>query len=183
LSWILNQFDGKKPFSKVVAEAKALGLTEPDEREDLSGQDVQRKLLIIARTIGVKLDLEQIQLTPLIGAQFFDLTEQEFANSSAEIDILMQQKWQHADSQGLRLCYSGELVFGRQGDDVSIIEASVGLSFRAPDEPLVNISAADNIAVIRSKWHQQNPLILRGPGAGIEVTAAGIVADLIKLAR
>lgn len=183
LSWLLSTYDGKSSFTDVVARAKALGLTEPDPREDLSGKDVQRKLLIIARTMGLTLDLEQIELTPLLPLDFLELSEQAYADSAAEVDAYMQEKWQQADAQGLRLCYSGELVFAEVGGKVSLREARVGLSFREASDPLVNIAPADNIAVIKSNWHDANPLIIRGPGAGIEVTAAGIVSDLIKLAQ
>lgn len=183
LSWLLNSYDGKGSFFDVVAKAKALGLTEPDPREDLSGQDVQRKLLILARTMGLKLDLAQIELTPLLPLDFLELSVQAYADSRDEIDAYMKEKWQQANGQGLKLCYSGELVFNDVAGKICLQEASVGLSFRDANDPLVNIAPADNIAVIRSQWHDINPLIIRGPGAGIEVTAAGIVSDLVKLAQ
>jgi aspartokinase/homoserine dehydrogenase 2 len=183
LSWILSQYDTTTAFSEVVDEAKAIGFTEPDPRDDLSGKDVQRKLLIIARTMGLSLDLEQIQLSPLIPAEFLSLPADEFAKCRTELDLHMQQKWQQANAQGLKLCYCGELSFKQDGDKTVLVEGRVGLSFRAADDPLVGICAADNIAVIRSDWHDSNPLIIRGPGAGINVTAAGIVTDLIKLTR
>ena len=182
LSWILNRYDGKTSFSTVVAQAKALGLTEPDPRDDLSGKDVQRKLLIIARTMGLNLDLADIALTPLIPEHFLDLSVEAFAASSETLDREMLQKWQAADEQGLQLCYAGELRFVQQQGQTQLLDASVGISFRGVSDPLINVSAADNIVVIRSQWHEANPLIIRGPGAGVEVTAAGIVADLIKLA-
>ncbi|MFT4925347.1 MAG: aspartokinase/homoserine dehydrogenase 2 [Phenylobacterium sp.] len=181
LSWILDRYDGQTPFSSVVAQAKALGFTEPDPRDDLSGKDVQRKLLIIARTMGVKLDLEQIALTPLIPAHLLELSVEAFAAASDELDQYMLQKWQYANEQGMKLCYSGQLAFSHQSEDAQLTQASVGLSFRDANDPLVNVTAADNIVVIKSDWHDSNPLIIRGPGAGINVTAAGIVADVIKL--
>jgi aspartokinase/homoserine dehydrogenase 2 len=183
LSWILNQYDGNVSFSKVVEQAKAIGLTEPDPRDDLCGKDVQRKLLIIARTMGLSVDLEQIELSPLIPAEFFKLSTDEFAKCSEQIDLFMQQKWLHANAQGLKLCYCGELSFKQVDGETVLNEARVGLSFRAPTDPLAGIGPADNIAVLRSGWHEANPLVIRGPGAGIEVTAAGIVADLMKLTR
>lgn len=181
LSWILSNYDGKTSFSKVVEQAKVLGLTEPDPRDDLSGKDVQRKLLIIARTMGLTLDLEQIELAPLIPLEYLELSAEAFAQCYGEIDLYMQKKWQQAHAQGLKLCYCGELAFTNKDGELSLREARVGLSFREASDPLVSICAADNIAVIRSDWHDSNPLIIRGPGAGINVTAAGIVADLIKL--
>lgn len=183
LSWILTQFDGTKSFSKVVREAKALGLTEPDPRDDLSGKDVQRKLLIIARTLGISLDLDKIQLSPLIPAKYFELDEQAFSQCDDEIDLFMKDKWKHAKEQGMKLCYGAEIKFGRERENLSLLEASVGLSFRSITDSMVGISAADNIVVIRSDWHNDNPLIIRGPGAGIEVTAAGIISDLVRLCR
>ena len=182
LSWILNRYDGKTPFSSVVAQAKKLGLTEPDPRDDLSGKDVQRKLLIIARTMGLTLDLEQIRLTPLIPEHFLALSAEDFAAASDELDQYMQQKWQQANEQNMKLCYSGQLNFTQLQGELQLQEAEVGLSFRKVTDPLTNVSPADNIVVIHSDWHSSNPLIIRGPGAGINVTAAGIVADIIKLA-
>ncbi len=182
LSWILNRYDGKTPFSSVVAQAKKLGLTEPDPRDDLSGKDVQRKLLIIARTMGLTLDLEQIRLTPLIPEHFLALSAEDFAAASDELDQYMQQKWQQANEQNMKLCYSGQLNFTQLQGELQLQEAEVGLSFRKVTDPLTNVSPADNIVVIHSDWHRSNPLIIRGPGAGINVTAAGIVADIIKLA-
>ena len=183
LSWILNQYDAKVAFSTVVAQAKALGLTEPDPRDDLCGKDVQRKLLIIARTMGLPIDLEQIELSPLIPSEFFELSSDEYAKCDKKIDLFMQQKWQHANAQGLSLCYCGELSFKQVNGKTVLDAARVGLSFRESTDPLAGLGPADNIAVIRSGWHDANPLVIRGPGAGIEVTAAGIVSDLVKLAR
>ena len=183
LSWILSKFNGLTSFSTIVRQAKELGLTEPDPRDDLSGKDVQRKLLIIARTLGVKLDLDKIQLSPVIPAKYFELSAHEFSNCDEEIDLFMKDKWKHASEQNMKLCYGAEIKFGRQGEELSFLEANVGLSFRPKDEPMVMLEAADNIVVVRSDWHDINPLIIRGPGAGVEVTAAGIVSDLIKLCK
>ena len=183
LSWILSKFNGSTSFSTIVRQAKELGLTEPDPRDDLSGKDVQRKLLIIARTLGVKLDLDNIQLSPLIPSKYFELSEHEFSKCDEEIDLFMKEKWKHAKEHNMKLCYGAEIKFGRQGEELSLLEANVGLSFRPIDDPMVVLEAADNIVVIRSDWHDKNPLIIRGPGAGVEVTAAGIVADLIRLCK
>lgn len=174
LSWILANYDGSEGFSAVVAKAKRLGLTEPDPREDLSGKDVQRKLLILARTLGLTLDLEDIELTPLIPAHFLDLTAEQFAAAAADLDSYMQQQWQQANAQGLRLCYRAELA-------LEPLVAYVGLSLVGATEPLGGLLPADNMVVIESQWYHSNPLLIRGPGAGIEVTAAGIVADLLRL--
>jgi aspartokinase/homoserine dehydrogenase 2 len=139
--------------------------------------------LIIARTMGLSIELEDIELSPLIPAEFFELSADEFAQRSEEIDNLMQQKWKQADAQSLKLCYCGELSFKQVDGETLLDSARVGLSFRESGDPLAGLGPADNIAVIRSDWHDANPLVIRGPGAGIEVTAAGIVADLIKLIR
>lgn len=183
LSWLLGNFDGTGSFSAVVDRAKSLGLTEPDPRDDLSGKDVQRKLLILARTAGLKLSLEDIELAPLLPLDFLELSEQAYHDSREEIDRFMQEKWYQANAQGLSLCYSAELVFKQINGKTCLQEARVGLSFRDAQDPLVNIAPADNIALIQSDWHDSNPLIIRGPGAGIEVTAAGVVSDLLKLTQ
>ena len=183
LSWILSKFNDSTSFSTIVRQAKELGLTEPDPRDDLSGKDVQRKLLIIARTLGVKLNLDKIQLSPLIPSKYFELSAQEFSKCDEELDLFMKEKWKHAKEHNMKLCYGAEIKFGRQREELSLLEANVGLSFRPTDDPMVVLEAADNIVVIRSDWHDKNPLIIRGPGAGVEVTAAGVVSDLIKLCK
>lgn len=178
LSWLLCKYDGSAPFSEFVLQAQAEGLTEPDPRDDLSGKDVQRKLLVLARELGLSLDISDIALTPLLPAGLDTLSWDEFWTRRAELDNSLADTYASATSAGKVLRYVATLAVTPQGP-----KARVELLTVAPDHPLAAIQACDNVFVIESDWYQANPLVLKGPGAGRQVTAGGIHADLAILAR
>lgn len=178
LSWLLCQFDGQQAFSELVLEAQQQGLTEPDPRDDLSGKDVQRKLLVLARELGVELELEQIALQPLLPAEL----------AGGDWDIFWSQR--HVLDKQLAAAYSAAAAENRVLRYVATLDislpvpqASVELKAVTATDPLAAIQPCDNIFVIRSGWYQQNPLVLKGPGAGRQVTAGGIHADLAILVQ
>lgn len=178
LSWLLCSYDGSKPFSEFVLEAQALGYTEPDPREDLSGKDVQRKLLVLARALNIPLELADIQLQPLLPDELAQGSWQDFWQQRDKLDQQLLQQYQQASAAGkvLRYAASLELTDGK-------VTAAVNLVAVALNEPLAALAPCDNIFVIESGWYQQNPLVLKGPGAGRAVTAGGLHADLAVLAR
>ena len=178
LSWLLCKYDGSAAFSEFVLQAQAEGLTEPDPRDDLSGKDVQRKLLVLARELGLRLDINDIALTPLLPAGLDAGTWADFWPQRALLDQQMADTWQQAQAQGLVLRYAATLQV--TGDQV---QAKVELLAVPPSHPLAAIQACDNVFVIESDWYQANPLVLKGPGAGRLVTAGGIHADLAILAK
>jgi aspartokinase/homoserine dehydrogenase 2 len=178
LSWLLCKYDGSAPFSEFVLQAQAGGLTEPDPRDDLSGKDVQRKLLVLARELGLSLDINDINLTPLLPAGLGEGSWNDFWQQRAILDDFMATTYQQAQNQGKVLRYAATLAVTDAG-----VQAKVELLTVAADHPLAAIQACDNVFVIESNWYQANPLVLKGPGAGRLVTAGGIHADLAILAK
>lgn len=176
LSWLLCQYDGSKPFSQFVLEAQQLGYTEPDPRDDLSGKDVQRKLLVLARELGLKLDLADIHLNPLLPVKLAQGEWQDFWLQREQLDKQMLALYQQAkvNQQVLRYVASLSLHAGQ-------VKAEVSLQTVALDAPVATLAPCDNIFVIESNWYQVNPLVLKGPGAGNIVTAGGLHADLVQL--
>ncbi|WP_299491388.1 bifunctional aspartate kinase/homoserine dehydrogenase II [uncultured Shewanella sp.] len=176
LCWLFEYFDGVKPFSQLVLEAKALGLTEPDPRDDLSGRDMQRKLLILAREIGLPLELDDIKLHSLVPEALATLPLDAFIKRIHELDNGLQQQFEAAKEQNQVLRYVATL------DDVSgALQAEVSLQWVDASHAYANLTPGDNVFVIRSQFYQDNPLIIRGPGAGRAVTAAAVQSDLAHI--
>lgn len=178
LSWLLCKFDGSQPFSSLLAAATELGFTEPDPRDDLSGTDVQRKLLVLARELGLDLDLEQISLQPLMPAVLAAGSWQQAWQQRESLDRMLDDALAQAKAAGKLLRYAASLTLTDNGP-----EAEVKLLQVAPDEPLAALAPCDNIFVIESQWYSANPLVLKGPGAGRQVTAGGIHADVAQLCQ
>ncbi|TCN86358.1 bifunctional aspartate kinase/homoserine dehydrogenase II [Shewanella fodinae] len=178
LCWLFENYDGIRPFSELVLEAKALGITEPDPRDDLSGRDMQRKLLILAREIGLELELDDIRLSSLVPAHLAEISVDEFLQRLPELDGELAQQYAAANEQGKVLRYVAALERTEQG-----VNAEVALQWVEPSHPYANLTPGDNVFVIRSAFYQGNPLIIRGPGAGREVTAAAVQSDLVQICR
>ncbi|MFM2481747.1 bifunctional aspartate kinase/homoserine dehydrogenase II [Celerinatantimonas sp. YJH-8] len=175
LSWLFQQYDGRKPFSQLLHEAWQQGLTEPDPREDLSGQDVQRKLLILAREAGFALEQQQIELQSLIPESLAELPLDEFWQRSSELDAPMLQQLEQASHSHQFIRYLAR--FNEQG------QAQIGLIALDAEHPFVHLRPCDNVFAITSDWYQSNPLVIQGPGAGREVTAGAIQSDLVQLCQ
>jgi homoserine dehydrogenase len=173
LAWLLDRYDGTRPFAALVADAHALGLTEPDPRVDLSGLDVRRKLLILARAAGVPLSPQDVVVTPLLpdtcGGGAFDPA------ALAALEAPLRALWQSARAHGQRLRFVARL----RGDG----RASVGLEALDHDDPLAQGSGCDNRVAVWSCRYRAQPLLIQGPGAGAEVTAAALLDDVLRLAR
>ncbi|WP_412486666.1 bifunctional aspartate kinase/homoserine dehydrogenase II [Shewanella chilikensis] len=178
LCWLFEHFDGIKPFSELVLQAKELGITEPDPRDDLSGRDMQRKLLILAREIGLELELEDIRLSSLVPEALADIPLDEFLQRIPELDATLAQQFAAAAEQNKVLRYVASL---EQQDGQ--VNSEVSLQWVERQHPYANLTPGDNVFVIRSAFYQGNPLIIRGPGAGREVTAAAVQSDLVQICR
>jgi len=175
LSWLFLQFDGTVPFTDLVDQAWQQGLTEPDPRVDLSGQDVMRKLVILAREAGYDIEPNQVRVESLVpaGAELGSV-DQFFENGDA-LNQQMLQRFEAASEMGLVLRHVAR--FDAHG------KARVGVEAVRPDHPLAALLPCDNVFAIESRWYRDNPLVIRGPGAGRDVTAGAIQSDLNRLAQ
>ncbi len=174
LAYLFNLFDGTRPFSEIVREAKAKGYTEPDPRDDLSGTDVARKAVILAREAGLALELADIAVESLVPAALGTASVDEFMKRLPDFDAPMAERVGAAKRTGQVLRYVASI-------DVRSGKAKVGLESFGPKHPFANISLTDNIVQFETGRYCDNPLIVRGPGAGPAVTAGGIFADLLRL--
>lgn len=175
LSWLFQQYDGSVPFSQLLQDAWLQGLTEPDPREDLSGQDVRRKLLILAREAGFPLEESQIELQSLVPESLNSLSVEEFMQQSVQLDDLMATEQAKAASEQQVIRYIAR--FNDQG------QAQIGLMALPEHHPFANLQPCDNVFAIHSDWYQSNPLVIQGPGAGREVTAGALQSDLVELCQ
>ncbi|GAB3516260.1 bifunctional aspartate kinase/homoserine dehydrogenase I [Pseudoxanthomonas daejeonensis] len=174
LAWLFNKYDGSVPFSELVAQARALGYTEPDPRDDLSGTDVARKLVILAREAGRGLSLEDVQVESLVPESLRQASVEDFMVRLPEVDAAFAARLAAAQAGGKVLRYVARLdAEGR---------ASVGLVELPRTHAFANLRLTDNIVQFTTRRYCENPLIVQGPGAGPEVTAAGVFADLLRVA-
>jgi aspartokinase/homoserine dehydrogenase 1 len=175
LSFIFNNFDGSKPFSALVREARAKGYTEPDPRDDLNAMDAARKALILARECGIPLEFSSVAVEPLLPPACFqapgvDAFFAELEKSDGEFEKRRAQ----AAAEGRALRY------------VAVIEedsARLSLRAEAPGSPFLSLMDSDNIVVITSDRYSKLPMVIKGPGAGAQVTAGGVFADIVRIAR
>lgn len=182
LSYIFNTFDGSSPFSEVVEQAKAQGFTEPDPREDLNGLDVARKVTILARECGLKIELDDIPVESLVPEEYCDqdsCTVDEYMTGLPDFDGGMAAQVADAAKEGCVLRFVGSI-------DVAAGTASVGLQRFPNDHPFAGLAGADNIVSFTTERYSPptgQPLVIRGPGAGAAVTSAGCFSDLLQVAR
>lgn len=179
LSYIFHLLDGLRPFSEIVLEAKARGYTEPDPRDDLSGMDVARKLVILAREMGLEVELEEIEVESLIPATLQHVDVAEFLERLPELDPTMAARARAAAEKGEKLCYVGRIETITDGAKARL---TVAVRSFAPSAVFSRIKASDNVVAFRTARYDAQPLIVQGPGAGPQVTAAGVFGDLLRLA-
>ncbi|HUG07297.1 MAG TPA: bifunctional aspartate kinase/homoserine dehydrogenase I [Acidimicrobiia bacterium] len=175
LSYLFNSFDGSTPFSGIVRAARERGYTEPDPREDLSGMDVARKIVILARELGMDVGLDDMEIEGLIPAGLEDGTVDEFFERLADHDAAMVDIVDEARSSDKVLRFVGVID--------AIEGCRVSLRSYDTDHPFARIKLTDNIVAFQTARYAENPLVVQGPGAGPEVTAGGVFADLLRLAN
>ncbi|HYB32620.1 MAG TPA: bifunctional aspartate kinase/homoserine dehydrogenase II, partial [Steroidobacteraceae bacterium] len=166
--------DGRRGFSQIVHEARQRGFTEPDPRDDLSGQDVARKLIILAREMGLPLELKDVRVESLVPAELTGGSSEDFMVQLPRHDAAIAARLKAAHARGKVLRYTGKLTAAG--------EATVGLQELDAHHAFANIALTDNIVRFATRRYCHNPLIVQGPGAGPEVTAGGVFADLLRLA-
>jgi len=174
LAYLFNAYDGRRSFSEVVHDARHRGFTEPDPRDDLSGLDVARKLIILGREMGLPLELRDVRVESLVPEELAGGTIEEFMAQLPRHDAAMAARLAAARARGRVLRYTGQLTAAG--------EATVGLQELDAGHAFANIALTDNVVRFATRRYRDNPLIVQGPGAGPEVTAGGVFADLLRLA-
>jgi aspartokinase/homoserine dehydrogenase 1 len=173
LSFIFNQYDASNSFASIVKEAKRLGYTEPDPREDLSGADVARKILILAREAGSLAEPQDVQIETLLPQSCLDAPNVDsFFDALEKEESYFANLYLQANAASKRLRFTGKLENGK---------VSVALQVVGMDHPFYFLSGSDNMISYTTRRYEKNPLVVRGPGAGAEVTAAGVFADIIRI--
>ncbi|MCC2644700.1 MAG: bifunctional aspartate kinase/homoserine dehydrogenase [Burkholderiales bacterium] len=174
LSYIFSELAIGRKFSDVVTDAKKLGYTEPDPREDLSGKDIGRKLICLAREIGYDVSLNEIEIVNLVPPSLRKCTQEEFMTRLTQCDASMHEMVEEANKNDKKLRYVASIKADKT--------FSVAIQSYAKDHPFNRLRGTDNMLIIHSKRYCNNqPIIIQGPGAGAEVTAAGVFADLLRL--
>ena len=174
LSFLFCELAKGRKFSDVVFEAKLLGYTEPDPREDLSGMDVARKIICLAREVGYSVTMSDLQVVNLVPTELQNVTLEEFMEELPRFDAAMSERVAAAKAKNERLCYIGTI--SQSG------KVTVALETIADNHPFSRLKGTDNMIVFHTARYHEQPLVIQGPGAGAEVTAAGIFADLLRLA-
>jgi len=181
LGYVMSGLQEGRPFSEVVNKAKELGYTEPDPRDDLGGVDVARKALILARTMGMKLEMADVSVEALYPDALASLSVPDFMAALPTLDADFAAKVGAAAAEGKVLRYAASVKPPTaEAPDGSL---TVGLLAVGASTPLGTLSGSDNLVEIHTGWYSSTPLVLRGAGAGTGTTAAGVLADMLELAN
>ncbi|MGG7551662.1 bifunctional aspartate kinase/homoserine dehydrogenase I [Chryseobacterium arthrosphaerae] len=171
LNFVFNHYDGSRTFSEVVAQAQKEGYTEPDPRLDLSGTDVARKILILAREAGYPLEFKDIENIGFLPEECMQGDVDDFYEKLTQYEDHFKNLFNNAEKEGKILKYTAEFKEGK---------AKVGLQHVAPGSDLYHLYGKDNIVIFKTMRYSEQPLVVKGAGAGAEVTASGVFADIIR---
>ena len=174
LNFVFNNYDGSRPFAEVVRQAQAEGYTEPDPRLDLNGSDVARKILILAREAGQPLEMNDVANASFLPPACLEGDVAAFYEQLAAHEPHFRALYDAAAGQGQRLKFVAEYADGKAG---------VGLQQIAPGHDLYELRGKDNLVLFYTDRYPEQPLVVKGAGAGAEVTASGVFADIIRAAR
>lgn len=174
LNFVFNNYDGSDTFSEVVKQAQNEGYTEPDPRLDLSGTDVARKILILAREAGYKMELSDITNVSFLPETCLNGSVDDFYYEMQRHEDHFRKLLNDARIAGLSLKYIASFDKGK---------AEVGLQTIGPDHNLAKLSGKDNAVLFYTNRYSEQPLVIKGAGAGADVTAAGVFADIIRASR
>ncbi|XP_062201906.1 uncharacterized protein LOC133904419 [Phragmites australis] len=175
LGYVMSELEDGKRFSEVVKTAKSLGYTEPDPRDDLGGMDVARKALILARLLGQRISMENINVESLYPNELGPdaMSTKDFLESGlVQLDKSMEERIKAASLKGNVLRYVCE---------IESTGCQVGLRELPKDSPLGRLRGSDNVVEVYSRCYESSPLVIQGAGAGNDTTAAGVLADIIDL--
>jgi len=174
LGYLFGELGAGTPFSTALRTAMSLGYTEPDPREDLSGMDVARKALILGRLLGFEGDLDAVEVESLVPPGLRDVGAEEFLGRLGELDADWRARVDEAAGDGRVLRYRAT---------VSAASVRVGLTAVESSSPLATLTGTDNQFSITTRRYRDHPIVITGPGAGVGITAAGVLNDVLKLAR
>ncbi|HBX65553.1 MAG TPA: hypothetical protein DEG32_05160, partial [Balneolaceae bacterium] len=172
MTFLFTQLQNGVPFSEAVRKAKQDGYSEPDPREDLSGEDVARKFLILARTCGYTFERNQIRVDTLVPEKLISLSTEEFLDHLPEFDGHWKSRNAQAMVNNKKLRYVGK--FTPDGIQVGVQDVK-------GESPLGGLKGTDNLIQIYTKRYSTSPIVIQGPGAGRDVTAAGVLGDIIDI--
>jgi aspartokinase/homoserine dehydrogenase 1 len=173
LNYIFSSFEAGRNFSDVVKEAKEKGYTEPDPRDDLNGMDVARKILILAREAGWDLELKDIKVENLVPQSCRgEMSIEKFFTELTKHDNDFENLRKQAADRNEKLRYMAVLDNGK---------VSIQLKSVDNQHPFYSLSGSDNIILFTTERYHERPMVIRGPGAGADVTAAGVFADIIRI--
>jgi homoserine dehydrogenase len=174
LGYLTTALEKGRKYSEIVSEAKEKGYTEPDPRDDLGGVDVARKALILARSMGYTAELKDIKIEALYPHHLSELSIPEFMERLPEINELYAAKFWQAKQKGETLRYVAT---------VNNKYLKVGLESVPQESQIGRLRGTDNIILFKTRRYEPNPLVIQGRGAGPEVTASGVLADIISFGR
>jgi aspartokinase/homoserine dehydrogenase 1 len=174
LNFVFNNYDGKKTFASVVKQAQEEGYTEPDPRLDLSGKDVMRKIMILAREAGEHFEMEDIINNSFMPAECMQGSVADFYQSMEQYEEHFRKLYDQAAAAGSKLKFVATYEDG---------EAAVGLQHIDPVHDFYHLYGKDNIVLFYTDRYPNQPLVIKGAGAGADVTASGVFADIIRSAR
>ncbi|HMT06438.1 MAG TPA: bifunctional aspartate kinase/homoserine dehydrogenase I [Pyrinomonadaceae bacterium] len=174
LNFVFNNYDGTRPFADVVRQAQDEGYTEPDPRLDLSGTDVARKILILARESGHRMEMADIANEGFLPESCLQGNVEDFYTEMLKHESHFRKLLDDAASDGKMLKYIASLTDG---------QAKVGLQSIGPDHNFANLSGKDNAVLFYTDRYPEQPLVVKGAGAGADVTAAGVFADIVRASR
>jgi aspartokinase/homoserine dehydrogenase 1 len=174
LNYVFNHYDGTRPFSEVVRQAQLEGYTEPDPRLDLSGTDVMRKIMILAREAGEEMEMSDITNTSFLPASCMEGSVDDFYQEMARQENHFRQLYDEAVAAGKKLKFVASYENGK---------ATVGLKHIDPAHDFYHLYGKDNIVLFYTQRYIDYPMVVKGAGAGAEVTASGVFADIIRAAR
>lgn len=174
LGFLMTQLEAGVSFSDAVHDARERGWTEPDPRDDLSGVDVARKALILARTSGIRAELQDVEVESLFPPTLASLSLADFLSELTTLDDVYRMRVQAAARAGASLRYVAQ---------VTADSMKVGPMLVEPTSPLGSLRGPDNLVAYHTKRYAEQPLSIRGPGAGLEVTAAAVLGDMIAVGR
>lgn len=174
LNFIFNTLSQEIPFSKAVRMAKDAGYSEPDPRIDLSGVDVVRKLLILARESGYRIDKEDVKINSFIPEHYFEGSTEDFWAKLPELDSDFENRRNQLVNKGMKWRFVASFEEGN---------AVVGLQEIGQQHPFYDLEGSNNLIIYRTERYNEFPMLIKGYGAGADVTAAGVFADIIKVSN